>query len=524
MNLTRYELLFFFALFVIAFGVRYIGLNYSYPFLVNGDEDTLMTHVATMTEDQTLDSNFYARPDQILYLVYYPLLNLISYVRFGQNFAYGYSVAAYPLTFCARILIALLGSLLPIAAYMIGREYSKKAALAAGMLFAFFPLFVKHSHYVSPDVLITLFTLLILLFVLYYLRTEKIKWLYLATIFASINTVEKYTGLISCALIAFAIVWMQVKKYKGNRSQIFGNILKQGALFFGIYLLGIYLLAPNLFFNYGDTIAHLKFESRSTHLGSDGLNWFGNMGYYLTNYLKNSNIVVNLISLLGIYAVIRNKKFSLLSVFYGLLYFALLSIMALHWERWGLIMHITPLLLAAFGFGYLFDLAGNRKWLKWTTAVILGGCVFYSLAAALSLSINMSYMSTAVYSYKYCEENGIDRKRTIYEHFTPFSHNLMPGNFSFDSDFDSADYIILSSDMYDRYYAEPEKYPNQVAVYNSIRSKYKLIKEFSPTQPVSDVPLISWIDDVKYFAKELFNIPQPERYTGPVIQIYKVVH
>jgi hypothetical protein len=477
-----------------------------------------------MTENKTLDSDFYARPDQILYLIYYPLLNLISYIRFGQNLAYGYSVAAYSFTFCARILIALFGSLLPIVAYMIGREYTKKSALVAGLLFAVFPLFVKHSHYVSPDILITLFTLLILLFVLYYLRTEKTKWLYLATIFASINTVEKYTGLLSCALIAFAIIWMQTSKYRGNRSQIFRNILKQGAFYFAIYLLGVYLLAPNLFFNYGDTIAHLKFESRSTHLGADGLNWFGNMGYYLSIYLKSSNFVLNLVSILGIFAIIRNKKFSLLSVFYGLLYFILLSIMALHWERWGLIMYITPLLLAAFGFGYLFELVGNHKWLKWTTAVILGGCVLYSLSAALSLSINMSYTSTVVYSYKYCQENGIENKKSIYENYTPFSHNLIPGNFKFDAKFDSADYIILSSEIYNRYYAEPERYANQVAVYNAIRSKYKLIREFSPTQPISDIPFISWVDDIKYYVKELFNLPQSERYTGPVIQIYEVVH
>jgi hypothetical protein len=60
---------------------------------------------------------------------------------------------------------------------------------------------------------------------------------------------------------------------------------------------------------------------------------------------------------------------------------------------------------------------------------------------------------------------------------------------------ESFDYIILSSDSYGRFFADPERNPDEVRIYRSIMSTHPLRKIF---------------------------IPDNKAVSGPVIRIYKV--
>lgn len=517
-----FEFLFLFCIFLVSFLIRVIGIRFSEPLFTSGDEVSLVGNVAVMSAKGTLDSRFYAHPDQILFFIHFVLLNLISWIKSGHSFVLSYMRTPYEYFVYARILTVTFGALVPIVAYLIGKEFSKKAAIAAALIFAFFPNYVDFSHYVSPDIPVTLITLLIVLFVIYYLRSENKKWLLLATLFASINTVEKYPGGLSCLLIAYAVIWSQVKKYPRQPSKFVLSSLKVGLAYFGLYFLGVYALAPNLFYNFGSTYISLAVESRSNHLGADGLNWFGNMRYYLSTFLGGSNLIFNLLAILGIYVIVRNKKSSLIPVFYGLVYFLLLSILPLHWERWALPMYTTPLLLAAIGVAYLWDWVGQRKWLTWAISLVFAGSLLYALAYSLSISINLTYKNTILVATEYCENHGITRENSLYEQYTPYSTNYASANFIYRSGKISRDYVIFSSKMYDRFFNEPQRYANIIKLYQSIRKENKLIKQVNPTQPGSSIRFVAWMEDIGYYVQKLSGKDVSIRYTGPTIQIYKV--
>ncbi|MEI2750223.1 MAG: hypothetical protein V9E88_15870 [Ferruginibacter sp.] len=42
------------------------------------------------------------------------------------------------------------------------------------------------------------------------------------------------------------------------------------------------------------------------------------------------------------------------------------------------------------------------------------------------------------------------------------------------------DYVVASSAIYDRYFAEPERYPDEIAFYNQLFATSALVKEFDP--------------------------------------------
>jgi len=515
------EILFLFFIFVISFLIRIIGLRFGEPLLTYWNELNILDPVYEMTINRTLNPNNFKRPDQILYFLNFIYLNIISFIKTGHSFAAGYQNDQYSYFVYSRIIIVIFGSLIPIVAYKIGKESPINFAVPAALLFAFFPLYVLYSHYIAPDVPITLFTLLIILFSTRYIRSRNIKDIYLATVFSAINTAEKYPGLISFGLVIFAILWVQASL---NKPRIWSGIRKsliESLKHFGIFVFSLFIFAPNLFFHIEDVIKEIRLEARSSHLGADGLNWFGNMGFYLTKYLEFSNIVVIIFILAGTVGIIKKKRYELLPCFYGLVYWICLSVLKLHWERWALPMYTFPLLIGAFGCGYLFHIFNNKAGIKLAVGILFGITVGWSLLNSLSISIRMTYTDTRVAALNYFKETSITGENSLFEGYTPFTPGG-PGNFSFNQMNSNDKYIVLSSYMYDRIYEEPVRYHEEVQKYESIKQKYPLLMQFGPSSQASPVGIISWVDDLKYYYENKTGKSFSERFTGPTIQIYLI--
>ena len=515
------ETLFLLMIFGLSFIVRYIGLNFGYPLLVHPDEEAIIEPVYSMTLNRTLNTQSFNRPDQILILVNWVYLNLISLIKFGENISAIFLLSRFFFYHRARILITLIGSLIPVVAYKIGKENRVDYSVPAALLFAFFPVYVLHSHFITPDIPVTLFTLIIIYFSIRYIRTLNVKYLYLATIFVSINTAEKYPGLISFGIVVFAILWVQIQSYKNQPGLIIKNSLLESLKFFGLFVLIFYILSPHIFTDYGNTILTLKREARTTHLGADGLGWIGNLQFYLENFLSYANIIIVLFFMIGIAALIKTNNFKILPVFYGLFYWVVLSKIALHWERWGLPMYTFPLLIAAYGVGFLWKSQKEKKRIRAFIATFLGVALAGSFLFSLSISINLSYTDTTVAALRYCQNKGIDENNSVYDGYTPF----LPGYASvFDPEKinDSTQYILLSSRMYDRFYNEPERYAHQIERYETVTNNYSLVKSFSPTLPVSSSKFVSWVDDMIYFTQKRLGKELPERFNGYTILIYEI--
>ena len=80
-----------------------------------------------------------------------------------------------------------------------------------------FPSYVLHSLFITPDVPITLFTLLVIYFTLRYLVKNDEKSIYIAAAFAAINTAEKYPGLISLGIVILGIL-IKSSEFQGEGS------------------------------------------------------------------------------------------------------------------------------------------------------------------------------------------------------------------------------------------------------------------------------------------------------------------
>lgn len=507
---------------VFAFLVRLIGIKFGYPLLTHPDESTILSAVVDMTANRTLDAGNSMRPDLFLIHIDFVILNLASFLKFGASIAVTFAENKLFFFYIARLIVAVIGAALPLVAWKIGKEGKLDFSLPAAVVFAFYPSYVEHSHYVTPDVTITFFTLLILLFSIRFNRTGTALYLYLATFVAALNTSEKYCGLISFGIVVAAILLSELRPSERpllTRWQRAGSQIGKFGLLFLAFL---FLVAPTLFIEYGRTIDEVINEARTTHLGGDNLGWLGNMAFYAGQFVRRGNWLLTLLGIPGIVYAVRQRDETFLFAAYGLLYWVLLSALALHWERWALPMYTAPLLFAAYGAAALalFLRRAPRlgRVVQYSVIGVLGLGLFL---ASFSQSVVMSYPDTRVAALEYCDQCGITRANSLFENYTPFSPTLEAGA-DFHEQWQSGahfDYMILSSAMYDRYASDPQRYTRQTENYEEIRREYSLMAEFTPFSADDDSLADQW-DALVYFVRRHFGFSVPIRYSGPVIQVY----
>ncbi len=241
-----------------------------------------------------------------------------------------------------------------------------------------------------------------------------------------------------------------------------------------IFLFILFIVAPFLFLDYPSVIKAIRNEARTIHLGADNLGWLGNLWYYVQTFYELIGIVGGLLCIIGGYAFIRWFSKESAFLLYGLFYWVVMSKLALHWERWALPMYIAPLFLIVMGISYMLD-----KKEKHTLTVRLVGGLLVSLfmiqqsVYSAYIPIQKKFIDTRVISNDYCELNEINRNNTIYEGYTPLEPNYPTKIFpTLQEKIPKKKYIILSSTIYNRYYAEPDRYQDEIETYAEIRKGY----------------------------------------------------
>ena len=520
-NQKLVEVIILLIIFAVSMMIRRIGIKHGFPILTHPDEITIIQPVLDMTRLHSLNPGIFSRPDQILDYLNLIFLNIVSFLKYGQNVYWAFEEHYLVFYFYSRLLISIMGSLIPIVAYKIGKEIKPKLALPATIVFATFPLYVEHSLYITPDIPITLFTLLIIYFAIKYLNTQKNIYLILATAFTAINTAEKYPGILSLALVILALGLQIFCNDKTTQPKKFKRFLLKSLLIAIVFIVSLFVVAPFLFIEYKSVIQALVTESRSTHLGADNLGWLGNMWFYVKTFFANINIIGALLFGVGLFALVKtwNKKYIL--VFYGFFYWITLSKLALHWERWALPMFIAPLLIIAIGISFFWEKSKQRQSTKFIGALLIGIFIFQQSAHALYIPIRLKYTETRLASKIFCETNGIIQENSIYEGYTPLGPAIAKEVFS---DYlmrtPDKDYILLSSSMYGRYFAEPDRYQDYIRIYDEIRENNTLIKRYQP-YPIAKNTM-GQLENILYFVQYRFGRISEIRYSGPIIEIYQI--
>jgi len=137
----------------------------------------------------------------------------------------------------------------------------------------------------------------------------------------------------------------------------------------------------------------------------------------------------------------------------------------------------------------------------------------------LTSSVILNWPDTRVDALNFSTLNDITEENSISEGYTPFFARYVKTIFNFDyKNPGQTRYAILSSNMYGRYAAEPERYAIENEYYKGLRDSSTLIAEFTPSlKPSNTKEQVFIIID---YLSNLIKGTRTSFLTGPTIQIY----
>jgi len=510
---------------ILGFWIRLNGLNWGLPYIYFDDETIFISIVENILQKGDWNPHYFNFPGTILIycitIVYglgLIILNLnlflsghlpgFSEIIISSNinkliYYYQNPVLAYYLGRFVSVIFAIITIFLvyKIASYM----FDRKTGLIAGLVLALAPLHIDQSRIIKVDIIATMFILVSFYYLIKFVDDNKNRlFLYLSSFFAGIAIGSKYPSVIIALLILFCIFdeFLNITG-KANRSKyIINNIFKPLILIF----FGFFISSPYLIFNFKTSLSGLMFETRTTHLGQERLEFINQNIWYIQRVLIDGTggPTIFIVSLIGIFLLsikfIRklDKKILLLFFFFFAYYIFIVWFGNLRWERW--LIPILPFFAIFFGYGVnqLNNHSTNLKTKanKYIVTLLIIFIISLTFTVNFIKELNKGEVLTRKDTREIAKiwiENNVPKKSSIvYEIFSPHLHvnkrndlrlinkgwKLVISESILDYKSEKVDYIVISDIFKDLYEKEPNKYPDQIRKYRQLIKNSRLIKTF----------------------------------------------
>lgn len=514
---------------IVGLLLRALGVMWGLPFQLHPDEWVIFDGAIDMAKRNSFEPQLFLRPDHVEIKLSY-----LAYVAYGvvQGAPVDVLAAADMTPFIAisRSITVAIGVATIALAYIVGRRFSPAAGLVAAVLFALFPPFIEHSHYATPDVPLTFAVLVVAWGGMRYLASPTWVNLLIMSAGVAVSVGIKYPGAIGASMIAIVVI------IAAARSRRWIQILTRGAGSIGAVIGFLFLISPVLFSNVYGVFTAIKQESRTTHVGADGLGWWGNLRYYVETFAASGGLVLILFGVIGAVWAVRRRRLDTVPLAIGAIYWVALSAVPLHWARWALPMYISALMFSAIGIvvtaRYLWARRGATTTVLRAIFVVLVGVSALNLVIGAAVwTVRYATSDTRVIAKSLFERYGVTDQNTIAEGYTPLSpgapraifddFSIVDGTLTLSDtvvDADSKLYVMISAGMYKRYLGD-EQYADEQEFYRLLEEQFPVVDAVDPGPVVSfsEFELVNIVHGLQYLVGAGSNGPP-----GPRIVLYEI--
>lgn len=483
----------------LALALRLWGIGFGLPFIYHPDEPRYV--ISAQILFKTLDLNPRSLPD-ISSSAFVYVINALAYVPYylaGSAAGVFRSVGDVPLPMMLNmgvgqtnmpttILLSRLVTLIfsvgsVVLVFMIGRRLFASSAigLVAAVMLAISPTAVYHGRLVTPDTFV-LFLVLLAFLGAVGIRESARRFDYaLAGVALGCLASAKISGVI--IVIPILIAHFQRRGPRGLLDAKFLGMMAACAVAFAV-------TTPYIFGDPAKVVNDILREGRhyaSGHAGMEGdtVAWY--IGYlWQTEGLVSVLMVIEILR--GLY---RKSERTLFLAAYPIVYFVFISTFVVRNDR-------TLLPLLPFGFLLAASLitgaakhlmAQPRSRLGIAGLIILVGL---ALGAPLSRAYTMTAAIAAVDSREtariWIRDNLPAQSRIAFEAYSPYvdpkRFDVRPVGRIIDHPAswyveNGVEYAVFGMWMFSRFYADPDRYPSEVAQYDMFFNTFELVRRFN---------------------------------------------
>lgn len=481
----------------VVFVFRVLCCFWGKPLQLHSDEKATVDWAIDMLQRHSWEAHIYDRPDHFEIKCDAILFTIVSWIRYHKPAYEAFEDHKMAFYMLARFYTALFGTaLIPLSSIYvcnlvkgIADKYKKLIQLITAVLIAFSTIFVQHSAYATPDIVLTFFVMLFAYGMMRYCEDGNKRYLFMCIIIIGIGVTIKYPAAILCIPLAVMIIYRAC--FIENRPF---DIIRYGFISIGVIFLTIFVLAPNLITDINSVYVNFVEEARPNHLGADGLGFSGNLKFYLKSIAFNIGTVTIVPFAAGLIFIFTHRGRKLFSLLVGLIYWICMSVLSLHWLRWGIPMYLFYIIIVAMGIAAMM-MATDRFIGRYNVvSAYVGKSVVGIFISLIMVNVVLSGLSIVKYSLlptmrsesqKFLDENGITLDNTLYEGSTPFApasgqrqvQAFIATEEGVKVGIQNAtkEYFLMSDNFKNRYLAEPDRYPEQCAIYNGLEEAYEII-------------------------------------------------
>ncbi len=216
---------------LIAFGLRFVGLRQSLPYFDNPDEPAMVNTALKMLQTGDFNPHFFRWPSLPFYAQF--VLSVPTFFAGVSNTTIKNlsDIPTESFFLVGRYMSAIFGVATVFLTFLIGRAlYGAGIGLLGALVLAVLPLHAEHSHYVTPDVMVTFFSALTLLFAVYIFKSGERYWYWLAGVAAGLAIGSKY----NVAVVLFTVVLAHFLADREKRGRV-------------VWLIGTFAIAAGVF-------------------------------------------------------------------------------------------------------------------------------------------------------------------------------------------------------------------------------------------------------------------------------------
>ncbi|WP_158580730.1 ArnT family glycosyltransferase [Cellulomonas rhizosphaerae] len=480
------------ALLAAAAGLlRIPGVRWGLPAGLHPDEWVITRGAIQMAAANSFEPPYFSRPDHLEMQLSTLLYRAYSQLAFGAPAERMFDQHPGDFLAISRSVTVAFGVAAVVLAYAVGHRFGTISGLVAAFLFAFFGPFIENGSFATPDVPLTTLMLAVVLASIWYIERPGWRNLVIGCALVALAVTLKYPGALGAIPLGVAIVTVAV------RTRAWGRAVLHAIGAPAIFVASIFAFSPVLITDFAEVRRQLTAQDgENGHLGADGLSWSGNLGYYVDAFSPWLGSILLVAAVVGLIWCVRDRKVVALPLVFGVAYWFAMSALALHWARWGLPILITPLILAAVGFGRTTEwlIARRRAGARFAMPTLVIGAAVATLSGVtvliggIAAAAHFAATDTRLEALKTFERLGMTAENTVMDGYSP----LMPGipspitsSVSLEDgrlvvhDLPGAQYAVVSSGMYPRYFAST-KYQAEQDVYRAL-ANLPVVAKWAPS-------------------------------------------
>ena len=495
-----------------AFIMRFKGIWFGYPLTIHPDEYVIVNSALNIVKTHDLHPHTFNYPSLNIYLqaIAYSLLQIYNYVL-GHSIS---NIAKIDYYLLGRTVTVLLSVATVYITYEMGKRLFNEII---GILAAFFVcmanLHLSNSYAITVDSPVAFWSSLSMLMAIQiYNNGEKKLYYLLSGIFAGFAVSSKYTAVFAILPMVLAHIYHirnKLPKEWIDHNLIYGLLIGAAAFF---------LTTPFALLDVKEFIRYLAGQRKAYAYGHPGFE--SESSYSLWLYLSSLStsgygILPTIFACIGlIWLLVKDYWKAVLIIIFPFTLIFFLGLYKTFFSR--NIVAVIPFLAILTGVAVynLAKIISQKTGLRSTGKNYSPSLIIVIALITILVSFSSSYKSieelksqtlpnTTWIATKWILENYTTKLKIVREAYTPpleeFSSNYQVTNMGYGGKIgspeyknivESADYVLLSSGMYDRYVNYPERYPDPAKWYNIFFAEHTLVKEFVPDWKTTGGPTI----------------------------------